>query len=413
MTPTVEELIAEDPELAALSADYQKALQIWTENLFCEALSSGTLLTRIRASVLSANGPPSACPGLGNIEPGIIRHDALIEGWDDPAVVYRVYRHGCTDPEKGDACDPGRLNDRLRVIDGDNIAVYFLPLVRPNDVRQAVRLEWTPGDSEWERGRKALLDAVDADTFDLYLTAGRYDAYLQARNFGKAHPVPVPPAEILALYGDDDPATDIYAAMTGDAGWLGSLMLGHSDTEVLGLSAWHAVWAGLCTRAARSGDDEASAACAHIADVLIASPNVPIKSNPGHAIHSILDDPSTAVAGGLTDSVASSLRSLVYACEFPKHLSFPIPSAQVPENHFEQWERDLQNLGERDAIRQAAIREYAIDPDAFVVDPARCRDALELDEATQRGIVEAFRPEGSTSSSMEAGLAALAEALES
>ena len=418
LEPTVETLIAEDPELAALAADDARAQQEWFDDLACALLASDDPLLRVRATALvdwdhrRDRGPLTCRPG-GEVSTGTARHAALVAGWRDPAVVSEVLRFGCTDPSGGDDCDRRVLERRLAEIDADNLVSHFLPLLRARGLEDLFDLAGEPTEEEWQRGRRALLGATGADRFDLYVTAGVHDAYRASKRYAETHPVPVPPEALRAVYRDaDESGTDPWDAWPEDPGWYGSTLLASATMHVTGLLPWRALFDGLCVRAAREKDQAAVDACAHVADVLIASPHVPIAMNPGHGIRRRLEDPSPVAEEANGTDWQTSLRRLVYTCEVPKQVSLPRPSDALPENHYALWQRDLQELGERDAIRQAAIREYAVDPDPFTVDPARCRDALELDAATRRGIVEAFRPEGSSSSSMEAGLAALGEALE-
>lgn len=415
--PTAEALIASDPELAALEARDRQLLQEWTDGLACALLASEDPLLRVRASVLAdwdnrQADEPLACRPDGEVSTGTVRHAALRAGWHDPAVVYQVLRFGCTDPTGGDDCDRRVLERRLADIDADNLVSHFLPLLQAHGLEDLFDVGGEPTEEEWRRGRRALLGATGADRFDLYTTAGVHDAYRAIRQYAETHPVPAPSEAIRAVYRDaDDAGTDPWDAWPEDPGWYGSTLLAGATMDVTGLLPWRTLFNGLCERAAREKDKAASDACAHVADVLIASPHVPIAMNPGHDIRRRLEDPSPGARDDRGTDWQRWLRTLVYTCEVPKQTGLPSPSETLPDNHYALWQRDLQELGERDAIRRAAMREYAVDPSAFVADPARCRDALELDAATRRGIVEAFRPEGSSSSSMEAGLAALGEAL--
>jgi hypothetical protein len=92
------------------------------------------------------------------------------------------------------------------------------------------------------------------------------------------------------------------------------------------------------------------------------------------------------------ESWRQAISGLIRVCESPKGLAVNQGlSGTMPEEHTTLWIEDRVVMPEYDALREAAIREYAAYPDDFELDPARCRDIANLSDSVQRLLAEAFQ----------------------
>ena len=120
-----------------------------------------------------------------------------------------------------------------------------------------------------------------------------------------------------------------------------------------------------------------------------------IVSSVGHKLQRRMEHPEYVGSAALAQQDPQLWRrdfsQIVARCQSPKIRNGFANGYAVPPSHNRLFYSELEHLGEREAYKRVAIREYALYPELFDADPARCELAFELDEATQRDVVALWR----------------------
>ena len=397
-----------DPVLVAQTEQYELAFEAWREELICHLLQPWQApLVRLRA--VNAQSPLIASPeGASQLpcpqgaEPAIsddVRRQVLRDGWNQADIVMSVFWSSCFREQAPDWCDRDAIFEQLQLLEPHNAAVQLLPILSgsflqivradehpdPGKKVKAIRdIELEP--SATEKTRSMLAAAAAASTrFDLHYAAGFEATYQAIENYLQRHPAPEPTPQLeLALAAAGSvPLVPAESAMWSIwAGLLQEAMLGYSDII-------HS-----CDDHAKAADEKAVEDCLAIAILMQQAPTM-IVSSVGHHLQRRMEHPeyigSTALEQQDPQYWKRDFSMIIARCQSPKiYIGFANGYA-VPPSHIRLFYSELEQLGEREAYKRVAIREYALYPELFDADPARCEAAYELDEATQRDVVALWR----------------------
>jgi hypothetical protein len=224
-----------------------------------------------------------------------------------------------------------------------------------------------------------LIEAAGKDSFELYYTAGFYDAYLEIERYKSLHAQPEIPQELLAEI------EELGFQLPADPAWSSSLSVMASAFASNGFAAFQRL-TDFCGLAEAEKHVEAIRACLDLADLMQTHSNSFIEEMMGHAVRKRIERPGYLGANKeLQDPERwrDRVRHLEFDCARPRMLYGP-DIGQMPADHWSRHVRDLQESGERVAYQRAADREYAEFPELYEMDPAECSRIHELDEKTQK-----------------------------
>jgi len=391
------ERIEADPVLAEQLALFETQLSVWEDAWLCHLLASPSPILRLRTLMQARYQPSELVCGFagGPVDLAQVRADAVREGWSDPAVVMTAFILGCNVLDDR-ACDADRLAQRAVELEPDNAAVWLLPLQG---------LSRGPDQGE-HRGpaREIILAAADATRFDWHYGAGIDAAFAATRAFADDHPAPTAP-ETLAAALPRDPLYHMEAAAFHMALTLNAV------SPLPGYAAFRTE----CRAAQERHDRALLDACFTLADLIQAEGTTWLDRYFSAGLIYTLEHPEFVGAAREAEDPNRWKRRLagfLQTCASPRLLLDPFSAHEMPDAHREQFIRDLASVGEVAASQRAAAREYAAYPQAYPLDPADCPKLLELDEATQKDLVELSRFGAQGGAHHQSFLEGLAEALE-
>lgn len=377
------EEIAEAQELPS-EARMQEAwiaTEPWYRELLCELLLNNDPQIRVLASLaaekpLVENDAPLECPApLGVIDPAAIRREIAREASNQPAILARIYSSDCGHRTEETGCDASLIRRQLLQSDPENAYVHLLTIPgerSENDVAGAFT----------EQERQHLLAAANARRFDWYWGAGIYDAYLAFKALMPG--LPPCPMDDLLFNGGKNPTSGGNCLDMVSLNLLlsaNSATPGHAPLQYQG-----------CKTANEQNDTEVVEACFQVADLMRDTGRTHLVTTLGTGLRRALERPEfTGANRELQDPERwrMNVRVIEFQCRLPKGLFLVanLPGA-MPDGHFASYLQDLQEATEDIAVINAAKREYAAYPDAFIVDPGRCADIYMLDEAVQRQLAD-------------------------
>lgn len=381
-----QEALLTDPTLKQEKERYQHEWAGWQEGLSCHLLQPAQpLMVRLRAiNVVRALKPADTvllrCPQWPDrVDAGSILQQVLRDGWNQPAVLINILSGTCFKHSAPDWCDQDAIFEQLQVLEPDNALVQLLPWLSQLPVRLDERL-----DSDQERA--ILAEAAKASTFDLHHTAGFTATDQAVKSYLQQHPAPEYPPQLQAATA----AAEI-ALPTHDELYMHSLFA----VSAAETTPRYQDLLTSCNSFVEAAEQAAIEDCLAIA-VLMQQASSQFVSDIGYRLEQVIEQPETM---GATAGVQGpqnwkrDFRTLVTSCQQPKLLGGDQFGYDLPPAHNVLFYAELEHLGEREAFKQAAIREYALYPDLFDADPARCEQAFELDEATQRDLATLMQGE--------------------
>ncbi|MEE4173140.1 MAG: hypothetical protein V2I57_02700 [Xanthomonadales bacterium] len=372
------------PEISAA----QREWNAWAEPLWCQLLDHPIPLVRIHAHtlILSSNTGPSpvTCP---NPLPSTsdFRLEAVLADPDNPALLATVYGLECDRQRPADWCRTSDLREKLLAADPVNAFPHLLYL-QDLDARRPDRVRMF-SDTELQH----LLKAASAKRVDSYWGAGLPEVYEAIESIVADWPPNDWSADARAEFDDlgydlDDPS---------DIADLASIPLLFAANPVGPYAALHLHSA--CRAAEAAGDEIAVDGCRALGDLAVATGRTLVMQKLGLGLQST----------GIPEPPEWQRRfeAAVMTCAMPK-FSLGNPG-KMPDGEQLLWLQEMAELGEVVAARNKAIREYAIDPEAYSLDPARCGELETLSEAQREQIGERVAEGG-----LNAGLELAAQILE-
>jgi hypothetical protein len=374
----------------------------WSNDLWCQLLHHDSPLVRLRVhNSLLLQQAHQAKTGLEHVkrcdqplpEPSGFRREALAADPENPAVIAMVYRLECADAQPADWCIAADLRQRLLDIDPDNAYPHLLFLERL-DRRAQAESYWTdalnsalllssdqpqaltPFSAE---AKKHLLAAAEAETLDIYWGHGMPEALAAIESALDAYPPfePSPAAREemaeLAIDFSLQPIEDVLSMGLLTPDFLRSY---YNTTDIL----------SGCMAAEEAGDREVVDGCQRLGRLAESQGHTTLSRQLGALLGSLAD-------GGIEESaeLERDIRFLVDLCNNPKgggvyELPGPMPAGETL-----RYYQDVVDHGEVQASERKAAREFAVYPEAFVIDPSRCNEIDRLEPAQKSSLVALWR----------------------
>lgn len=361
------------PELSALDKEWNE----WSTRLWCGMLDHPIPLVRVRVHHLLQESQEHASPITCSAplpETSEFLLEAVLTEPDNPALLATVYRLECARRRPADWCRTSDLREKLLVADPDNAFPHLLYL-------QAVGTAFTGrsltfSDSELQY----LLRAASAKKVDAYWGAGLPEAY-----------------EAIESAVLDMPAKDWSMEAQSEFDSLGydlnnpshiadfaSLNLVALD-NTLGPYSMMNIYSA-CQAAEAAADDIAIEGCQALGELAVKNGRTLLAQKLGQSLQYI--------GAAEPQDWERRFSAVRMQCMMPK-FSIGQPG-KMPEGEQLLWLTEQAELGEVVAAQQKAMREYAIDPDAFVLDPARCDELETLNDEQRERVAERVSSEGLT-----------------
>lgn len=368
----------------------------WNVENTCLLLEQGSPMVQVHASHmldmranLSEYGHPEVhCNnGISVGDTSAIRRQALKEDPFNPVLVYYVYQTDCATAEPAPWCASAQLPERLQALDPDNAVPYLLPV---NSWRGTSR-----GSDGFAAGLSSLTElspqemillaqAAAAERFDTYTTAGALEIHAGIDELMADQPSFIPSDQAAASVE----AEELSLILDQDASSLMAVDIISTSIAFVGPASQRILNA--CKAAHENAETETMEYCQSIGRLMTAARNE-IDISIGEHILGLADvEPEADLDEN--DMWRRFVTALIRSCEMPKGLLINLGlSGPMPDEHTTLWLEDRMEMREIDAMREAAIREYALYPDDFELDPARCRDIAELPDDIQQLLAEAYR----------------------
>lgn len=386
------QMMSASPRVQALAED-EARFDVWKEEIYCALYQSGPPGVRmlITSAPWQQNAWQDRCPAwVDKPDLGTFRKKGLADGWNNPGVILNSYLGDCVRPQPRDWCDYEAMQAQMRSLEPDNAISHLMPLLRPLPVISDLYIdESKPGSSlapsrQWAKPdpeviRTAILAASRSEQYNEHAHDGIYDLYLEVSSLAEIIVPPRPSPELEALWGTEDFAWPAY--LTG----MFTVMAAGNDGALIFLSTTLAEY---CEQAHNDRDMTLLQACLELSRLMQGTSTSVAGMTLGLSLERRLTRPAGVPITRDFGDWRYQIGELVRICEMPKKLFTGPWTEGVPEDHLKQHVQDLQSLGEPKAMRRTAAREYAAHPEAFAIDPQKCRDALTLPEAQQQALVE-------------------------
>jgi hypothetical protein len=353
----------------------------WRNTLWCGLLDHPAPMVSLRVQYLiqesgeSPAGPircQDALPDRSDF-----RRDALEGDPENPALIAMVYRLECARSLPATWCREADLRQQLLAADPNNAYPHLLYLDRSGARKSQATLTFSGEELE------QLLEAASSETFNTYWGKGMPEAYeaLEAAVSAQSPDVWSPEIrayfeEIFGEIADTSAVVDLLSIQ------LMLYELGTGRYELLSLE-------NACQAAQQAGDDIAVTGCRALGDLAERRGHTLVAQRVGQALVSRSGDESGE------DDWRRQIDVLIRTCATPRGRmgSDELPGP-MPEGELLQYYRDLADFGENVAMRRKALREYALYPEAFPMNPERCEEIGTLPEDQQEAL--ARRWENST-----------------
>jgi hypothetical protein len=341
----------------------QRNLDIkWREQFWSYLESSEHTQFRTRAAIrLIRSGEPLA------IEQGEhLINEVLNEFSKDPASLW-LLASDCQWRVSADWCQPGGVYELLTLADPRNAAVVMLRFSQAHFGEDALL------DSE--ANRQVLVEAAQADHFDIYWVRDADKLFEEALKFVEAYPI-----QIIPEFEDEAQKfglTQHKAAFYGVMGLiLTAPMVGYSNTVQL------------CQLQAENQHPEGIKACRNLARILRESGNTIITRGIGFGIEKAMlkaldpDDPGIKLWQN-----RGSVFGVMQSCFMPYwQLNMELSSEEV-DAAMMNWTKNISELGEWEGTRLSAFQDYGTTPGHFIVNPADCDKLKDLDDEAMEKLI--------------------------
>lgn len=397
------EALEADPVLLEEIEQYEIAWEAWQEGLSCQLLQGWQPpLVRLHAvnvefpMILRERELPLQCQQWAEpVDADRVRQQVLRDGWNQPAVLMNVFWSVCFRNDSPEWCDRQAIFAQLRMLEPDNAAVQLLPLLSRH-FTELVLADDAPGRGvKIERMRKIELEqhndnqekrmlaaAAAGARFDLHYAAGTAATYQATEGYLKRHPAPEPSPMLEMAMAEAEIALPAP----------GELYMLRVFANATASSPAYQDLLNTCSGFVEAGQEPVIEHCLAIAGKMQQASTMIVQSI-GQALARNVANPEPAGAMGEGEDPErwkQRFRAIVASCQESKLLLNFRYGYSMPAAHNRAFYSDLEQLGEQQAYLQAAIREYAVYPELFDADPASCARAYELDEATQRELVELY-----------------------
>lgn len=384
--PQTEEWVIEPRETALIEIEWQ----LWMDQIWCRLLENGSPMARVLTSFmidlrqywqhndLNDAGHFSCAASSDQRDPRVIRYQALHDDPENPVLLSLVFASDCQDIEPASWCETEELAQQLRVLDPDNGFVLMLPVYLSSGEGEALPF--------LARERELLRQAA---------ATTRYDDFVGKGMLGVHHEVVAAVAEV----GDFEPSEEALI-QAAESEWNEDFDVTDPSWPTIALQTGVFARAGTtsgrvlegCKAAVRDNDAITVQDCQTLGTLMQQTANSEISRVMGTGLvrtSSATEHHETPLEKDSPEALRKLLQGLIRVCESPRGIiNDGTLSGAMPEDHLEQWLADLEASDERIAARHAAFREYDLYPEDFKLDPRRCADILNLDELTQRQIVD-------------------------
>lgn len=354
----------------------------WRNTLWCGLLDHPTPMVRLRVHYFiqqSTESPlgPVRCAGALP-DPSAFRLDALEADPENPALIASVYRLECTGNLPAAWCREADLRQQLLAADPNNAYPHLLYLDRSGARESQAALSFSGEELEH------LLAAASSETLNTYYGHGMPEAYeALERAVAKQPPQEWSPGIREAfeeIFGEFERPTDAIDLLSAQ------LMLfefTHGPYDLFSLY-------DACKAAQEAGDEIAVTGCESLGELAQREGHTLVAQRVGQILTSSADDGSKE-----SSDWRRNIEMLIKRCAYPRGRpgidTLPGP---MPEGELLQYYQDLVDFGETPAVRRKAVREYALYPEAFPMNPERCDELRTLPEDQQEAL--ARRWENST-----------------
>lgn len=377
----------------------------WSSDLWCQLLHHDVPLVRLRVhnSLLlqQAHQAKTGQEGVTSCdrplpEASEFRRAALAADPENPAVIAMVYRLECANAQPADWCNAADLRRRLLDADPDNAYPHLLFLERFDRGRDQAESYWsdalnaalllssdqpqtlTPFSAE---AKQHLLTAAEADTLDIYWGHGMPEALAAIESALEAYP-PFEPSstarEEMAELGIDfslQPIEDMLSMGLLAPDYLRSF---YNSTDIL----------SGCMAAEEAGDQEVIDGCERLGRLAESQGHTTLSNQLGTLLGSLRDGEPEA-----PNELERDIRFLIDLCNNPKGgIVYELPGP-MPDGETLLYYQDLVDHGEVEASERKAAREFVVYPEAFVIDPSRCKEIDGLEPAQKSSLVAVWRGE--------------------
>lgn len=272
----------------------------------------------------------------------------------------------CHSAPELDGCATATLGDRLIEAAPDNAAVYLKGA--------GMTAEWKGGDVEdTEEAREALLRAARANSFDIYYGRNALELYHELKAFEEGYQPTHEPAIDLSEH-----------ARAGGGVW--------TVFSLLPLTGLGGI-IQLCEAQVREGRPAHVGACLTLAATMQNTGKALITRSLGYSL-----ERKVMEAMGVDEAITLYLfrkgRMSVHvrSCQLPSWMRNGDAWPELDEATVVDYLRDLDTLGEVGAIRNRAIREYQVNPEAYEQDPELCEALLDLDSDSMGAVLGKMDP---------------------
>jgi hypothetical protein len=263
----------------------------------------------------------------------------------------------CIAHKQSKTCEQQDIIQRLGVNDPKNIA----PLLMVDQYLSGEN--WSTPDVQSAENQELLARLAQADVFDEYWGRGSIQLLKAIEDYSQQHPQPkAPEFEQLSLFPS---ALVMY------------------PINMLGNSPGYSKLLNLCEANAKSGNLLAVEQCLKIARTMQQTSKTQMPKFIGFAIESTVqnavrpDSPEASIAAQRRAAIRKT-----HVCAIPHLLSGMSSKIKLDEATIADWNfaylQDLDTLGEIQALKRAAEREYAKYPDQYPSDPSDCPDVLTM-----------------------------------
>lgn len=356
-----------------------REFRAWSRDLWCRLLADREPIVRVSVSDLVEqleDGPfPVRC-GSPPLTPDVhaIRLAALKADGENPALVYKVYALECDVESPAPWCHNTNARELLVALDPDNAFPHLLYL-RSSTPAAETAMPFNAAEIEH------LLAAASAHTMNSYWGEGLPDVYIAIQRIIDE----LPPPEFSEESQSEWAESGLSPERPADIAIAYIFAAKHAVSSLSPFTRTH----NGCKAAYGSGDDIVVTGCDRLAELLLEHSTTTLGESLGRALVE-----AKRIADGFepTPDWRRHLLGVIDICRQPRSIvSSRSEIGPMPEGETLQFLDDLVRHGESAAFARKAAREYALHPEAFPVEPARCGEIMDLSEPQQRELVALWR----------------------
>jgi hypothetical protein len=278
----------------------------------------------------------------------------------DPLTLWHLARY-CIIFDQSSTCQDQKIIERLALADSGNMATLLV-------VNQHQSGEgWSTPDVRAPASQELLQELASAEVYDEYWGRGASQLLEVLADYSREHPLPAIPQKVKDL--NQHPEIFVIFPII--------MMDGFSP----GFSKLH----NLCKTLAETGEKTAIDQCLQIARTLQLDSRTTLARNMGIRLEWVVQN---ATHPGSAESLFAARKRAVVRksglCAIPVLLQGR-GDVVLEETLITRWNtawlQDVDKIGEVQASRRAAEREYASYPDQYPADPSSCPDVLTMNSA--------------------------------